>query len=367
LFKITQRQGELLIGKIIKIHSNFYFAQIEDKIFECKIREKLKKEKINLCVGDLVKLEEVNHNSTQAVISELLERKNFITRPSISNIDQVIVVAGLEQPTLDFIQLNRFLTLSKIHSIPAIICINKVDLDNKSNIKNKILSIYASLGYQIIFTSIYNNDWIKAFKNILNSKISVLTGLSGVGKSSILNKIHPELNLKTRQVSEKSLKGTHSTRHVELLNIPLGHGQMARIADTPGFSYSKFDNVLPALIAAQFDEIKELSAGCHFDNCLHLEDSGCNVLQNLDKIDLSRYESYKIFTIEALEYKEKLTYKGHKIEKRFKILDTQDKEKIRIVKFGTQSKERSRKFEKQQLNLVSILDDAYYNDLKNTE
>jgi len=356
-----------LIGDIIKIHSNFYYVRTDGIIFECKIREKLKKEKAEVFVGDSVRLAEVNFDSNQAVITEVLERNNFIPRPSIANIDQIIIVAALFQPELDLIQLNRYLAHAKLYNIPAIICINKADIENKEEIKSQIISIYEPLGYKIVFTSAKTGMGIEEFKRVLEEKRSVLCGTSGVGKSSLLNKLHPGLSLKTKQVSAKTLRGTHATRHIELLDIPLDENKMAVVADTPGFSYLKFDNVFPDVINGLFEEIKNLSQDCYFSDCLHLSEDGCNILVNIDKIAPSRYESYRIFVNEALEYKEKITYSGHKVEERFKTLDTRNKSKVKIVKINTQAREQSRKTQKQKMNLISILDNTYYNNEEDSQ
>ena len=351
-----------MIGSIVKIHSNFYYARIEDKLIECKIREKIKKEKTEIYVGDSVELEEINYESEQAVITKILERKNFISRPSIANIDQVVIVAAMNQPPLDFTQLDRYLANISLHNIPAVICINKSDLADSKNTKDNIISIYKPLGYNIIFTSAITGLGIEDLKDVFDSRRTVLAGASGVGKSSILNKLNPELKLRTNPVSAKTLRGTHSTRHVELLDIQLENGCSAQIADTPGFSHLKFDNVMPDKITEIFPDIATFSQNCYFSDCLHLEEDGCNVLLNINKIALSRYKSYKTFVKEAVEFKKKITFSGQKEEKRIKMLDIKDKEKIKIIKLGTKSKELSRKLQKQNLSFISSLDDAYHNN-----
>lgn len=351
-----------MIGSVVKIHSNFYYVLLGDNILECKIREKLKKEKANVYVGDSVTLEDINSESNQAVITEILPRKNFIPRPSIANIDQVVVIAALDQPPLDFTQLDRYLTSIKFHKIDTIICINKSDLDDARNLKDQITSVYEPLGYKVVFTSALTGQGLEELKDVFDSKRTVLAGTSGVGKSSLLNKLNPGLNLKTNPVSVKTSRGTHSTRHVELLDIHLGNERNALIADTPGFSHLRFDNIMPDKLNDLFPEIADLSQDCYYSNCLHLEEDGCNVLVNINNIALSRYESYKAFVKEALEFKKKVTFSGQKEEKRIKTIDTKDKEKVRIVKLGTKSREASRKMQKQKLGFISSLDDAYYNE-----
>jgi len=353
-----------LIGKIIKIHSDFYYVKLEKEntILECKIREKLKKAKIEIFVGDLVRIEKTSSKeSNQAAIVEVLSRNNYLPRPSIANVDQVLIVAALSQSKFDFEQLNRYLCQAKLYDIPAVICINKSDLDETLKFKQKILDIYTNIGYKVIFTSALTGIGIDELKKVLGSNISVLSGMSGVGKTSLLNKIHPDLKFKTKEISVKTGKGTHSTRHVEIVGVPVEDGKILQIADTPGFSHLKFDTVMPAVINELFDEIKEFSLGCHFSDCLHLNEEGCNVLANLSKVDSTRYESYKTFIQEAVEYKEKIRKEGHKEEKSSKSIDTGSNEMKHLVKLGTQARKKARNTEKQKINLISILDEVYYN------
>lgn len=350
-----------MFGKIIKIHSDFYYVKVENDIYECKIREKLKKEKAEIFVGDLVTIDDVKTLSKHAVIVEILERKNYLPRPCIANIDQVIVIASVKEPELDFTQLNRYLVQASINNIPAIICINKSDIMNNESLKDEVFNIYEPLGYKVIFTCAITGMGIDELLIHMNNKVSVFCGNSGVGKSSILNRISPDLNLRTGEVSSKMSRGKHTTRHVEIIDMEV-LGNKINVADTPGFSYLRFDSLLPVDIAPHFPEIKKYLEDCYFSDCLHLHESKCNVLNNMDKIVSSRYESYKTFVSEAFEFKKQLTYSGHKVEKRTKTMDSGQSEKIKIVKLGSQQREKSRKTNKQSLNCILILEDAYYNN-----
>lgn len=356
-----------MIGNIQKIHSDFYYVKVDDLIVECKIREILKKERVEIYVGDKVKLEEYNAETNQGVITEVLERKNYIPRPAIANIDQVIIVTSLKEPHVDYIQLNRYLSQAKLYNIPVIICVNKEDLIEHNKEKMELLGIYEPLGYKVLFTCAINNEGISELEDVLANKVSVLCGSSGVGKSSILNSIIPDLNLKTKKVSLKTERGTHTTRHTELISINLGNHKKAQVADTPGFSHLRFDNIMPDEVALLFSEIHELSYGCQFNNCLHLSEVGCNVIACLNDISPSRYESYVAFVNEAVEYKEKLNQQGHKQEQKYKTIDKKNK-KVKIVKLNSRARDKSRKSQKQELNefnYISSLKDAYYNDEDN--
>ncbi len=164
-----------LIGKIIKIHSDFYYVDVkkENTIFECKIREKLKKEKAEIFVGDTVRIEKISSGKNQAAITEVFPRKNYLPRPSIANVDQAIIVAAVSQSKLDFVQLNRYLCHAKLYDIPAVICINKSDLDETEKFRQTVLDIYTNLGYKVFFTSALTGLGIEELINALESKVSV--------------------------------------------------------------------------------------------------------------------------------------------------------------------------------------------------
>lgn len=355
-------RNQLLIGKILKIHSDFYYVKINDVIYECKVREILKKQKNNIYTGDNVKISAINELTNQAVIEEILPRENFIPRPSVANIDQIIIVSALKEPDLDLTSLNRYLSHARLYSLKTVLCFNKDDLSNDDNTQDKIISIYKPLKYKIIFTSAKEKTGIDELESILAKKTSALCGNSGVGKSSLINAIHPGLNLRTREVSEKTLHGRHTTRHSEIIEVNLQNGNNAQIVDTPGFSHLKFDNIMPAEIKNLFSEISEFGQKCKFNDCLHLHEQGCNVLDNINKIEPSRYESYVTFVKEAMEFKNKIQNSGSKTEDKIKTIDSNNDQKIMITKLGSRAREKARNIKKQKLNHISSLEDAYYNE-----
>lgn len=304
-------------GQIYKIHSDFYYVDDGQNTHECKIREVLKKQKEKILVGDFVEFE-------NGVITKIIERKNFIKRPSVANIDQIIIVSALKEPDLDLHQLNRYIALAKYYNIATVLCFNKEDLKWDKHLKEKIKKIYETLGYKIVYTSATEHKGIKNFEKLLEGKTSVLCGNSGVGKSSLVNSINPDLNLRTKQVSEKTQRGTHTTRHCEIIKI----NDTSRIVDTPGFSNVKFDFILPADVDLLFDDIAKFRDDCKYSDCLHINEDGCNVLNNIDKIDPSRYESYLAFIDEAKEYKERIKYEGKKEEHSKKFVHNKHVAKI---------------------------------------
>lgn len=320
-------------GQIYKIHSDFYYVENGTDTFECKIRELLKKQKEKILVGDFVEFDNGH-------ITKILPRKNFIKRPSVANIDQIIIVSALKEPDLDLHQLNRYIALAKYFNIPAILCFNKEDLKWEKHLKNDIKNIYENLGYKIVYTSATEHCGIKAFEKVLDGKTSVLCGNSGVGKSSLINAINPSLNLRTKSISEKTQRGTHTTRHSEIIKI----NEKSRIVDTPGFSNVKFDFILPADVDLLFDDIAKFRDNCKYSDCLHINEDGCNVLDNIDKIDVTRYESYLAFIDEAKEYKEKIKYEGRKEEYSKKTLHNKA-----VAKISERKRQSARNTLKQQL------------------
>lgn len=320
-------------GQIYKIHSDFYYAASGEEIFECKIREVLKKQKEKILVGDYVEFENGH-------ITKILPRKNYIKRPSVANIDQIIIVSALKEPDLDLHQLNRYIALAKYYNIPTVLCFNKEDLKWDKHIKSDIKKIYEKLDYKTVYTSATEHCGIKAFEKVLEGKISVLCGNSGVGKSSLINAINPDLKLRTKQVSEKTQRGTHTTRHCEIINI----NNTSRIVDTPGFSNIKFDFILPADVDLLFEEIAQYRDECKYSDCLHINEDGCSVLANIDKIDKTRYESYLAFVEEAKEYKEKIKYEGKKEEYSKKIVHNRT-----MAKISTRKRQSARNTLKQNI------------------
>ncbi len=320
-------------GQIYKIHSDFYYVDDGVNTFECKIREVLKKQRERILVGDFVEF-------SDGVITNIIPRKNFIKRPSVANIDQIIIVSALKEPDLDLHQLNRYIALAEYYNIPKVLCFNKEDLKWDKLLSNKIKNIYETLGYRIVYTSATEHKGIKAFEKLLDGKTSVLCGNSGVGKSSLINAINPNLNLRTKQVSEKTQRGTHTTRHCEIIKI----NDTSRIVDTPGFSNVRFDFILPADVDLLFSDIAKFRDECKYSDCLHINEDGCNVLENIDKIDDTRYESYLAFIDEAKEYKERIKYEGKKQEYSKKVVHNKQ-----IAKISEKKRQSARNTLKQQI------------------
>ena len=321
-----------MLGQIFKIHSDFYYVQSEGISFECKLRHVIKKQKQKVYVGDFVEFED-------GAINRILPRKNFITRPTVANIDQVIIISAVKEPDLSFLQLNRYIAFAKYHNLNTVLCFNKNDLSDDDKTIERVFKIYEPLGFDILFTSALEGYGIEELKKILQGKTSVLCGASGVGKSSLINAIS-KINLRTKTVSEKTGRGTHTTRHCEIIDL----NNNSRIVDTPGFSNLKFDFLLPIDVDNLFIEMIPYKGLCKYQDCLHINETDCAIKSHLGEIDESRYESYIAFVEEAKEYKEKVKLQGVKTESSHK----KNNDKV-AVKISSRKRQSARNTQKQNL------------------
>ena len=329
-------------GKVIKIFSDFYYVKTDDGIIECKLREVLKKSGLSVLVGDMVIITALQDNSTQGAICEIKDRKNSLIRPNVSNIDQIILVVSMKHPKTPLTNIDRYLAQAKYFNVKTIICANKSDLSNQTEQK-ELSDIYTPLGYEVVFTSALEKTGIDELKEYLNGKTSLFCGASGVGKTSLCNAINKDLSLRTGEVSKNS-RGAHTTRHCEIISVKDAEKNF-EIVDTPGFSLLKFDYIEPQRVKDFFPEITELAAHCKFSDCLHENEAGCSVLENLDKIEPSRYQSYLDILQEAKEYKKRVQNQGKKTETKVKTIN----EKF-VPKISAKKRDFSRKKAKQMLN-----------------
>lgn len=329
-----------MIGRVIKIFSDFYYVETEQGIVEAKLRTVLKKQSADVYTGDFVELENFDSNSMQAFISNSINRSNLITRPKVANVSQVIIVSALKEPDLNLEQLDRYITHCEIHKIQPVLCFNKEDINDDDSLKQKVLDIYEPLNYKIIFTSALKKTGLEELKPVLRNNISILCGASGVGKSSLINAILNFSKLKTLPVSEKLKRGVHTTRHCELIEFE----KESYIVDTPGFSHLKFDNLLPVNIQNFFREFNELESNCKYKDCIHVDEDGCSAVNIINKMSKSRYDSYKKFVLEAKEYEQKISTESLKTEAKIKY----NKNKF-LTKISHKKRNTSRKTQKQNI------------------
>jgi ribosome biogenesis GTPase len=269
-------------GQIIKISSDLHFISCENEIYPCKCRGIFRKEHITPVVGDYVLF-----SKEKSLIEEVLPRKNVFERPKVSNIDQAFLITSLKLPDFSTNLLDKFISLMEMNHVEPIICITKRDLLSSSELKeiDKILDYYKNLGYKVI-----NNTELDKIKELLRDKTSVFTGQTGAGKSTLLNKLNPDWNLETGEVSLALGRGKHTTRVVELFEISNG-----KVMDTPGFSSLEFKNYTKEQIRNSFIEFSKYP--CPFKDCSHTNEKECVVKKEVlaNNILESRYLNYLNF------------------------------------------------------------------------
>ena len=287
-------------GKIIKALSGFYYVEYDGEIYQCRGRGNFRKKKLTPLVGDVVKFEA--ENKTDGYVLALHDRKNELVRPPVSNVDQAILVFSALEPKFSTLLLNRFLVHIEANDIEPVICVSKIDLLNKElqDEINKFIKDYEALGYTVLSTSIFMEELIEEVRPWLNSKTSVFAGQSGVGKSSLLNALKPDLNLETNQISSHLGRGKHTTRHVEL--IPIGSGL---VADTPGFSSLDFLGMEAENLSECFPEMRDRRQACKFRGCTHTSEPHCAVRSAVESGEIAsyRYEDYLAFFDEIKQQK----------------------------------------------------------------
>ena len=295
------------IGKVIRSTGSWY-SVIEQagQVYNCRLKGKfrLKGSRATnpIAVGDIVDFR-VQEESSEGIIEKIHERKNYIVRKATklskathtiaANIDQAVVIASLLKPRTSTGFIDRFLTTAEAYHIPSVVVFNKSDLyvdqENKELLEY-YLAVYKSAGYPCLITSVPENRNLDQFENILKDKVSLLAGHSGVGKSAMINAIDPELNLKVGKISDYHKKGKHTTTFAEMFRLSFG----GFIVDTPGIKEFGLVEFEPAELGQRFPEFRSRMDNCKFNNCLHVEEPGCAVVEALENSEIGpfRYENY---------------------------------------------------------------------------
>lgn len=273
--------------RIIKALSGFYYVQTEDGVVECRARGRFRRQDQSPLVGDFVR---ITRQGDKGVLEALLPRKNAFIRPAVANIDQLVVLASCAIPVTEPFLIDRVLAIAQLQNVPALVVVNKDDLAPAQ----PLAEIYRRAGVPVLVTSAETGEGIEALREALAGKFSCLTGNSGVGKSSLLNRACPQLQLPVGEVSEKLGRGRHTTRHIELYSL----GSNTFVADTPGFS--AFDTERMELVHKEqlqyaFPEFAPYLGHCQFPDCAHRKEPGCAVRKALaeGKIGQTRYSSYE--------------------------------------------------------------------------
>ena len=278
----------------------------EGKVLNARILGKFKIEGLTstnpIAVGDTVTIQTENELEGSVTITEIADRRNYITRTSpankhkhhiiASNIDQSLLFATLKDPKTSQGFIDRFLITSEAYRIPSIIVFNKSDLYQEPELEKfaEVKSIYEAIGYKVMPMSIEKNIGVDAVKDLLKDKTTLLSGHSGVGKSTFINAIFPDLQLRTQDVSGWSGKGLHTTTFAEMFNLPFG----GRVIDTPGIRELGLVDIPKQELSHYFPEMRRLINDCQFNNCMHTNEPGCAIKEAVQQevIHIDRYISY---------------------------------------------------------------------------
>lgn len=277
----------LINGRIIQAISGFYYVEAADAVYECKAKGNFRKKQITPLVGDNVLIE---INGEKGTVTEILDRRNFLIRPPVANIDILFIVASVADPRPNLYVIDKLSAFAIFHKIEPVIVFSKCDLGDVTEYEE----IYRKSSIRTICCSSVTKDGINEIVDLISGKICAFTGNSGVGKSSILNAIAPELKLETNETSQKLGRGKHTTRTVSLYRVNDGF-----VADTPGFSSIDFDNLSERIYKDElplcFPEFADFIDCCKFSvSCSHTTDKGCAVLGAINDgiISKERHESY---------------------------------------------------------------------------
>ena len=296
-------------GRIIKGYSGFYYVDTGEEIISCSLRGKNRINNSEFFPGDIVEITITNKIKSVGVIEKTFERKNFLTRPPIANVDQIIITSAMKNPTPDFMLIDRLMAVAVSKDIEPILVFNKIDLVADEEI-DKINQRYSETGAARIFISATEEKKAslnkKDLEDILRNKVNILAGISGVGKTSIVNILDSGDNRAVGKISEKLKRGRHTTRHTELIEI----AENSWLADSPGFSSLDFPkDFKPEMLPRVYEDYLKYSNLCKFNNCFHVDEPNCEIKRKIDEGILSneRYENYK-YLLEELKKREGSQY-----------------------------------------------------------
>lgn len=278
-------------GQIVRAVGGFYYVRTTEGDIECRARGVFKKKKLTPLVGDWCLYERTGDG--KGVITQLHPRKTELLRPPIANVEQAIIACSLYEPPFHPLLVDRLLVHIERAGLEAVVCLTKLDLVSTEEEVEKIRSLYTPLGYPVLAVSVKTEVGLEELKEKLRGKLTVFAGQSGVGKSSLLNHLYPPFNLEVGEVSKRLRRGRHTTRHVEILDLPEG----GQVADTPGFSQLTMEGIEVEELEQYFPEIFQRSIDCRFRGCLHQQEPGCAVRSAVEdgEISTSRYQHYLQF------------------------------------------------------------------------
>lgn len=277
-------------GKIIKGIAGFYYVYAEDaNTYACKAKGIFRKDGIKPLVGDNVEIQVLDDKDMEGNLIHILPRKNALIRPAVANVDQAFVIFAMEDPKPNFMLLDRFLIMMEREGVPAVVCFNKSDLAGQDELL-RLRQIYEGCGYRVILSSAEKGEGMDEIREVLRGKTTVVAGPSGVGKSSITNRMQGEIRMETGEISRKLKRGRHTTRHSQVIPV----GEHTFLVDTPGFSSLYLTDMEEQELKGYFPEFSRYEGECRFQECRHVHEPDCGVKAALERGELSalRYENY---------------------------------------------------------------------------
>lgn len=276
-------------GKIIRGIGGFYYVHNGSHIFECKAKGIFRKDGIKPLVGDDVELEVIDEDKLLGNIVRILPRRSEIIRPAVANVDQAMIIFAIQKPDPNFNLLDRFIIMMEQKNLPCVICFNKQDIASEEE-KEQIARAYEGSGCKVLFASALEEHGLDEIKTILHGKTTTVAGPSGVGKSSLINKLQDGKYMETGEISVKIDRGKHTTRHSEMIAID----ENTYILDTPGFSSLGLFDIEKNELKHFYSEFEEFECDCRFLDCIHMNEPDCGVKSALQagKISNLRYDNY---------------------------------------------------------------------------
>ena len=274
-------------GLVIETVSDLYKVEVKNQIYTAKARGIFKKDDVQPLVGDIVKLEEIDEDKQEAVIGEIKARKNYIKRPRMCNVTQIIFVVSSKNPKPDLLMLDKQLAFSEFLNIKPVIVLNKVDLDKQSEFK-EIKKVYSKIGYKVLETEATNKAGVEELVKLMKGNINAFSGNSGVGKSTLINAIFNDNLSLEGEISQKNKRGKNTTTSVKLYKMD----EKTYIADTPGFSTFDISEIESKDLYKYFKEFSDEK--CKYVGCTHIKEAECGIKQDVEegKINIGRYERF---------------------------------------------------------------------------
>jgi ribosome biogenesis GTPase len=297
-------------GRILKGIAGFYYIETFDgKVYECKAKGIFRKSNLKPLVGDDVEIDIIDEEKKLGNVTDILPRKNQLLRPPVANVDQAVILFAIVKPNPSYNLLDRFLIMMRQQNLPVIICFNKQDIATKEE-QQELYDAYEKCGYKVLFISVVEEKGLDELKKLLRGKTTTLAGPSGVGKSSLLNKLVPDADMQTGELSKKIERGKNTTRHSELFFVKelmdggasdascddaSAQGSGTYVIDTPGFTSLEMRDVTTDTLMQFYPEFEPYEPECRFGGCSHIAEPDCGVKRALaeGKISKVRYDNYK--------------------------------------------------------------------------